>query len=226
MIMERMDCFVIMYNRLTWPRRMCEILSEAGLNVVLIDNMSTYPPLLEWYLDCPYEIYRLGRNLGHKALYTSGILDERGCGKYILTDHDLDLSGVPMDFPEMLEEGLESNPHVRKAGLSLEIDDLPDNLFTREVRQWEGNYWRRQTDNRGFFFSEVDTTLAYYDRSREHAGFPSGDEFFSAVRSPRPYTARHLPWYNTPENITPEEEYYMRSTNTYWSGRYKENLMK
>lgn len=219
--MKKLKCFIIMYNRLTYPKNMSEFLSDNGVEVILIDNASTYPKLLEWYDDCPYKVYRLKENLGHKCLYTSGILEEYSDQYYYLTDHDLDLSGVPTDFQDFLMKGFQ-NPGVIKSGLSLKINDLPDNSYSNMAKEWETKYWERPQDSNGFYRSEIDTTFALYDRTREYSGFPATDDFFRAVRSPHPYTARHIPWYNTPENITEEEIYYIKSTGTYWLGHFKE----
>lgn len=210
-----------MFNRLTWPKKMAEFLSDHGCEVVLIDNNSTYQPLLDWYSTCPYKVHRLKENLGHKCLYTSGILDEYKDRYYYLTDHDLDLSGVPSDFQDFLIKGLEDS-EVIKSGLSLEIDDLPNNPYANIARDWETKFWQTQQDKNGFYSSAIDTTFALYDREREYPEFPSGDFFFRAVRAPRPYTARHLPWYNTPGNISEEELYYIKSTGTYWLGHFKQ----
>lgn len=200
---------------------MCEFLSDHNINVILIDNNSTYKPLLDWYENCPYKVYRLYDNLGHKCLYKSGIIDEYKDQYYILSDHDLDISNLPSDFIEVLMSGLE-NKNVIKSGLSLEINDLPNNQYTDMVINWEKKYWERPIVHNNFYLSEVDTTFAIYDRNREYNDFPESDNFFKAVRSPRPYTARHLPWYNTLENITEEEMYYIKTTNTYWLGNFKE----
>ncbi len=210
-----------MYNRITYPKNMAEFLSDHNINVIMIDNNSTYQPLLDWYKKCPYKVYRLKENLGHKCLYRSKILDEYNDQYYILTDHDLDISHIPSDFVEVLMLGTHS-PNVIKSGLSLEIEDLPNNEYAKKAYDWEVNYWKRPLDKNGFYISEVDTTFAIYDRKKEYPEFPETDKFFQAVRSPRPYTARHLPWYNTEDNITEEEIYYIKSTNTYWLGKFKE----
>lgn len=210
-----------MFNRLSYPKNMAEFLSDNNINVILIDNASTYQPLLDWYEKCSYKVYRLKENLGHKCLYKSGILTEYKEQHYILTDHDLDISGVPRDFVDVLMKGF-INPNVIKSGLSLEINDLPENEYAKKAYDWEINFWNRPIDSNGFYHSEVDTTFAIYDRNREYYEFPETDAFFRAVRSPRPYVARHLPWYNTVDNITEEEMYYIKATNTYWLGHFKD----
>jgi len=214
-----------MYNRLTYPKNMSEFLTDHNIEVVLIDNNSTYQPLLDWYDICPYKVYRLKENLGHKCLYTSGILENYKDQYYFLTDHDLDLSEIPGDFVEVLFKGFENPSNPIKSGFSLKIEDLPDNAYAEMAKDWETKYWQRPQDSNNFYQSEIDTTFALYDRNREYLEFPNGDMFFSAVRSPRPYTARHLPWYNTPENITDEEFYYLERTGTYWLGHFK-NIYK
>lgn len=213
--------FVIMFNRFTWPKAMCEFLADNGCEVILIDNGSTYQPLLDWYAACPYKVHRLpaATEQAHKTPWTSGIIGSVKDDRYIVTDHDLDLSGLPNDFLDVLNEGLETND-VIKCGLSLRIDDLPKNALTDKVVKYESGFWRHRTPN-GFYLAAVDTTLALYDARK--TAVATDKEFFNAVRTPEPYTARHLPWYNTPETLTDEERFYLASIkNTgFWSHEYK-----
>ncbi len=216
-----MKAFVIMYNRLTWPQALCKRLTEEGCEVILIDNGSTYPPLLEWYKTCPYKIHYMPEWSGHKSLWLSGIINEYKDEYYLVTDHDLDLSLVPKGFIDFLLQGLKYD--IVKSGLSLKLDDLPDNEYTKEVLSWEGKFWKTERSKEGFYFSDIDTTLAVYARDRVPIG-EFDNRFFSAVRSPQPYEARHLPWYNTPENMTEEEKYYLSHIAIwgYWSGKFKQ----
>lgn len=220
-----MNAFLVMHNRLEWPRKMAEFLSDTGCNVILIDNQSSYPPLLEWYKSCPYKIHMMDTNYGHLVLWKSGLINEYNDQHYILSDPDLSLDGIPHDYVSTLMRGLTLNPNVIKSALSLEITDLPDNAYAKQAYDWELKFW--QTKNKdGFYRSTADTTFAMYDQDRKWGEFPGGnpsnDRFFDAVRSDRPYTARHLPWYVTPENMTDEEKYYHMRTNTYWAQKYNE----
>jgi len=209
-----------MYNRLTWAKTLCEFIEGCGHEVILMDNGSTYQPLLDWYSNCPYKIHFMGNGVYNRGLWDSGLVgDEKN---YILTDPDLDLSSVPKDFAEKLKQGLYNNPDVMKCGLSLKIDDLPQNDYTKEIISWEKKWWEKPQDKNGFYMSDLDTTLALYDSERTKKFYNDG--FFLAVRSPMPYVARHLPWYNTPENVTEEERYYMNSVigvRGQWSHIYK-----
>lgn len=220
-----MKVFIIAYNRLTPLKAMCEWLEQRGCTPIIIDNFSSYQPLVRWYDTCPYMVHRMWTNMGHQVFWKAEFLTRFIDRYYIVTDPDLDLSGVPDDFVDVLMKGLLANPTVIKSGLSLRIDDLPDNPYANEVKAWEQKYWDRPQDEHGFYKSEIDTTLALYDRERVFGQLPN-DLFFQAVRSPYPYTARHLPWYQTKESVAAneEEKYYMDHTHTYWSGKFKELL--
>lgn len=213
-----MKAFIIAYNRLTMLKNLAENLTQAGLEVIIIDNASTYEPLLEWYKTNPYFIVRMDKNYGHQVLFNQcpELITDR---YYIVTDHDLDISHLPSNWVDVLRKGLDLFPNVIKSGLSLRIDDLPENNYTKEVISWEIKYWERELRD-GFYLSEIDTTLAMYDKTRDFGKLPN-DRFFSAVRADKPYESLHLPWYNTLENMDDEEKYYSEHTGTYWNEKFK-----
>ncbi len=206
-------------NWLTWPRAMARYFDDVpGTQVIIVDNASTYPPLLDWYeSDCPYPVVRLDNNLGPHAPWGCGaILPPRihcayfSTPYYVLTDPDLELDSCPKDLILRLIEGYERYPDVTKVGLSLEIDDLPeDSLTAKTVIPWERNFWERKRDGQ-FFDASVDTTFAVYDVRVPCKGI--------CLRSDHPYTARHLPWYLTRDNMSDEHIQYLSSaTGGCWS---------
>jgi hypothetical protein len=224
----KIKALIIMFNRLEWPEKMAQYLADTGCEVILVDNNSTYGPLLKWYETCPYTLIRLDRNFGHKAPWEAGIVSSFPDEHYIVTDHDLDLSRVPHDYTDVLFRGLEANPSVIKSGFSLEIGDLPVNNYTKRIIEWENQFWKNPVDSNGFFLSAIDTTFALYDKKREFTGFPDSEPlgFIRAVRSPRPYIARHLPWYMTKDNLTAEDLYFLDhcSNCSYWAKVFRDEF--
>lgn len=187
-----MKVFINNRDLLTWPRAMADTLRDQGHEPIIVDNESTYPPLLVWYSVCPYHVVRLP-NYGSRAPWELSLLTD-STEPFVVTDPDLDISTIPHDWPEVLAEGLKLHPGHHKCGLSLEDRDVP----SENPASWldgftfgEGNpkYWTegRQGTRCMFHPYPIDTTFALY---RPHA---SGD--VGGCRAGRPYTARHLPFH-------------------------------
>lgn len=112
------------FNRLTTLRLLTETLTACGYtNIYILDNASTYPPLLEYYKTCPFTVFHLNQNLGFKALWESP-LKKRFCNDYyIYTDSDVIPSDYcPKDFIDYFFKELKKHPFARKIGFSLRID--------------------------------------------------------------------------------------------------------
>jgi hypothetical protein len=214
--------FITMYNRLTFGKNLAEFLADTGCEPIFIDNNSTYQPLLDWYKTCPFKVHMSKTNNRERAFWDTGLFEIYNDEWYVVTDHDLDLTGIPNDYIDVLKNGLAGNANVTKCGLSLKIDDLPENTYTKEVKNFETKYWTEK-DTNGYWIAGVDTTFAIYNRARQIKGWDYGDNFYYAVRSDSPYTARHLPWYMDANtlNENAEELYYHQHCNNQWSRVYK-----
>ena len=210
-----------MYNRLTIPKKLAENLADTGCEPILLDNSSSYPPLLEWYKSCPFKVHTFNQRYGERVFWDSGLFKEYDDEYYIVTDHDLDISNVPPDYTEVLIKGLE-NKDITKCGLSLDIDDLPDTPYGKDVIGCELKYWGDK-DFLGNYIAGVDTTFAMYDRKRQTLGWDHGDKFYYGSRLPKPYTAKHMPWYLTEESFASneEEKYYHTGCTNFWSTVFK-----
>jgi hypothetical protein len=212
-----MKALIINYNRLTLTAALANWCAANGLDPVFIDNGSDYPLLIEYYASLsPYPVVRLDGNYGHKApwLPQLGILDKLvGGEQYIVTDPDLDLEGVPSDFLAVLARGLVQYPWCDKVGLSLEISDLPDIPAANYVRyKCEARYWTRPLGDM-YYDAPVDTTFALY-RAGVRAYSVNG------IRTRRPYTCKHVPWYYKDVKELPEDEqYYFTTANASSSGK-------
>ena len=100
-----MKIYINNRNYLTWPKNMADILLNQGHDVYIVDNNSTYKPLLDWYnQQKDIKIIKLGINGGHKAPWVHGIIDTSDY--YVVTDSDLDISTVPNNWDEILISGI------------------------------------------------------------------------------------------------------------------------
>jgi hypothetical protein len=207
-------------DRLHWPRRLASELARTNwFDVIIVDSGSSFPPLLSWYASCPYPVVQFADNEGPAAVWRSGLLKERGEVHFLLTDPDLDLSGLPPDWPAVLMAGLEF-PTVGKVGLGLRTDDIPAvQPLAHEIRDWEANFTRRPVNDR-YLWARIDTTLALYDRSRITLQEPRWRD--TALRTRAPYLARHLPWYPLTDAEAEDESFYRAHcdpSHTHWTRR-------
>jgi hypothetical protein len=198
--------YIINFNRLTWVQSLTADILRIGGEPIIIDNASTYPPLLDWYATSPCRLLRLTTNDGPRSIWNLPEI-RRISRTFAVTDADLDISQVPSDVLAKLEEALDRHPRAAKIGLSLEIADLPPGKpVTDYVLAHETRYWQKRLPD-GLYDANVDTTFALY--RPQFANLFS----FSGCRMPRPYTARHLPWYEDPQSLNDESLYYLRTAN-------------
>lgn len=209
------------FNRLTTLKRLISSLEKRGYtNIYILDNCSTYPPLVEWLKATPYEVIHLPDNLGFKALWKHKPSRKRFCGDYyIYTDADLELDDAcPDDIVERMFYLLhERYPYAFKVGPSIRIDDLPDCYERKqEVIEWESRFFTRP-EGKDLFRAPIDTTFALY---RPRIGL-SRRPSLEAYRMAAPYQIKHLPWYEDSQNPTEEESYYKSHCRhvTAWSGK-------
>ena len=201
---EPLPIFINNFNRLKSTRELARwVATLPGARAIILDNASDWPPLLDWYERCPFEVRRLGTNLGHRAPWLCGAIDGVTTSHYVVTDPDLAMVGCPTDVLTVLADGLRQFPWATKAGVGLEIDDIPVAYPSRDlILDIERHYWSDRLDAR-FFRAAVDTTFALYRAGEEPPCTP-------ALRSDRPYVARHLPWYISPGELDDEERNYLR----------------
>lgn len=219
---DTIPIFIISFNRLSYIKQMIESLEHKGYsNIFIIDNNSTYVPLLEYYETIPYKVFRLDRNLGHKAFWKSEIFDEYRNRFYVVTDPDvIPIDECPKDFLEVFFKYYKEFPYFRKIGFSLKIDDLPkDGILSAEAIAWEQQFYNYKIDGFPLYFADIDTTFALYAPDYLY----KEKDFFRALRVAYPFEARHLPWYKTELDITEEDKYYSsQKTNGWWDFARKE----
>lgn len=204
--------FIISYNRLSYLKALVERLEALEMtNIHIIDNASTYPPLLEYYRTLPYEIHYMGENVGFMVFWERDEFAKYRKDFHIVTDPDVvPTAECPKDFIKVFLRILMRYPNANKVGFSLKSDDLPpDGLFTEEVLTWERQFNHPYLKKINAYASAIDTTFALYLPEELQAN-PS---FYAAIRTGAPYEARHLPWYKTGADETEEDRYYSTHKN-------------
>ena len=203
--MTGVPAFVIVRDRLAPLLDLIGWLERAGHEeILLVDNDSTYPPMVEFLGATPHHVIRTGRNLGHRSPWLSGAVQRHAHGRYfVVSDPDVvPAAGCPLDAVDHFRKLLDRHPDIDKVGFGLRIDDLPDTYpLADAVRQWEQRFWTHEVEP-GVFRADIDTTFALYrPLERRH----SEDR---ALRTGSPYVAEHRPWYADPANLSADDEYY------------------
>lgn len=215
---------IISFNQLTHLKAQVSFLLKNGYKkIVIVDNHSTYPPLLE-YLETIKEnvtVHNLTENMGHMVFWNhSEIYTLYSKGFYIVTDADVvPVKACPEDFVQQLLQKFIENKNYTKVGLSLKLDDIPDsNLSKEEILLWEQQYWTRKNANHTFI-AAIDTTFALY---RPFYSYSKAD-FFKGIRTDFPLQARHGGWYIDHNHLTEEQQFYYSTCNSSSSWRIDKN---
>jgi glycosyltransferase involved in cell wall biosynthesis len=204
----KITVFINNRNRVSTLKNLIDWLRDKNVEIVVLDNDSDYPPLIEYYNSVDCQVVRLGENMGNTALYKwGGYLDYPG-RYFIYTDSDLlPREDCPKDLVEYLIFSKQKYQNFNKVGVSLEINDIPDFYhFKKEVTEWEAKFWIDEFDD--FYVADVDTTFAAYDKSNQAGKKHCLSE---CLRTKRPYVMRHVPWYLDVGKLDKEEIYYLSS---------------
>ncbi|MCU0457306.1 MAG: glycosyltransferase [Bacteroidales bacterium] len=215
------------FNRLSYMKQLIESLEKRGYtNIFIIDNLSTYPPLLEYYKTCRYTVFRLESNIGMNALWGSGLIKKFRKDYFVYTDSDMvPVEECPDDFMLFFLKVLRKNKFAQKVGFSLKIDDLPDSYALKDtVIEAEKQYYQYQHGDI-LYWAPIATTFALY---RPRARRIHGDYYIEMYRTGWPYMARHLPWYMDSSNPDEENSYYLsqKLVATWYSKEYKKYLSR
>ena len=175
--MRQFPVILICRDRFTCTRQLVEWFEQRGYEtIILIDNDSTYGPLLDWYDTLPHTVYRLGENLGPYAPWKSRYIEKHLRKQWVIvSDPDvLPVEECPDDAFDRIYRAMRRHPFTSKIGFSLKIDDIPDAYPKKEVvlnveRHYMADEFRL---GRNLYRAPVDTTLALY---RPGGFFETGD---------------------------------------------------
>ncbi len=208
LFIECVPVFINVRDRLNYLKLLLGWLDWAGYrNITLIDNGSTYPPIVEFLNACRHNTIRLRKNLGHTVLWRLPQLREILASQwFVYSDPDV-VPGehCPPNVVVLLYRLLRQFPLYLKAGLGLRLDDIPDHYHLKgKLIEWEESLYGRQIAP-DVFQADLDTTFALHRPRTPYAIGP-------AMRLRGIYEARHLPWYANSAQPEEEELYYRSHT--------------
>lgn len=213
--------FINARDRLECLQKLICWLHTAGYRrIYILDNASTYAPLLRYYKQLQdsgqAEVIYLHRNMGHTAVWDSGILERMSIATpYVYTDPDvLPVEQCPADVLSYLWQILADNPLLDKVGLDLVASDI--SYFGAEETKAYSYRSCQIPLARDVYFATVDTTFALYRNYRHYS-------LFAAAKTGGNLMARHLPWYYDYGDLPVDELYYMAHANesSTITGRFK-----
>lgn len=245
----KIPIFIITKNRTTCLEESIESYYRcigSDFEIVIHDNNSTFDGMLN-YLEMlennGIKIYRnyntytgtkkkiIDNELNSVANTIEDYLKYNNAEFYIVTDPDIALDCTNGDILEFYMHILNTT-NYNLVGPSLRIDDIPDYYPLRHrVLKHEKKFWtlpRYNIEYNGMVYeyvrAKVDTTFAIYRSSTPFRRLTG-----SSIRTTFPYVAKHLDWYIDPNNMKPDQLFYMninRNIFSHWCGNRLYNIIK
>ena len=228
--------FVLTCDRLECLRRALQSYKgiQTPFEVVFVDFGSTYPPTLQFLGEMEAKgnwVYRREAIINPNDLHQVNecIMDyfgTHGPCNYVITDPDVALEDVSGDVLDVMEFMLSNFMDIDVAGCMLRIDDIPDCYPYKEDILNGSKGLHKEFHNKTihtveyggknvqFIYAPIDSTFGMY-----RAGTAWG-RCRRGIRLCKPYEARHLDWYVNPNNIPPDQAYYMEHASNniaHWS---------
>lgn len=209
-------------NRLTTTKNLVDKLLDLNNDedIIIIDNDSTYPPLLKWYDEIKDKVKIIkGHNHGHLAVWSIG-LDKKLDKWFVYTDSDIELNeNFPKDWKQiMLSYFIKYNTY-KKIALAIKIDDLPDHYrYKNQVKRNEGRWWLDSVEE-NVYTADTDTTFFMISNF--------GDNTYRSLRLAHDnMICKHVPWYCDLNKLDQEEKYFLDNigerVTTQYSKQHKE----
>jgi hypothetical protein len=207
---------------------------EPAPIIVIHDNASTYPPMLDYLASLQaegIEVIRGGpinedEDLNLVANAVEDWMQTHHASHYIVTDPDVALEPGASDAIDVYARLLEKFPEASVVGPMLRLDDIPNHYPLKMVaagRQFY-QFWQKPPERvRLSLFRtvdvvrcKIDTTFGLYRRGFRFRRYSDG------LRVHAPYWAKHLDWYIDPQNMTPDQVYYMNHASkvSHWGGSW------
>ena len=216
---QSIPIIIINFNQLFYLKKIVHFLLKRNMeNIIIIDNLSTYPPLLEYYKTLEgVTVEYMDKNYGHMVFFENiGLQEKYGKGFYVVTDADIDPNPkLSKDFMRVLLDVITKEfQDVNKVGFALDIDSIPDYYLHKDkVLRWEKKFWENQYPKiPSAYYAKIDTTFAIYKPL--YPKFYNHIDFLKGIRLAGDFTAIHGGWYVDERSPTVEQVYYKNTASS------------
>ena len=207
--------FIISYNQYTFVKSMVEQLLKYSTNIYIIDNKSTYPPLVNYLksIEDKVTVLYMDKNYGHRV-YMRDEITKLCNDKYIITDPDLLLNpNLPQNFIDILSN-ISDEYKIGKVGFALDItNNINTNLLSsdnkRNIIEWESQFWKNRINNSDYelYNADIDTTFVLINKKYY-------SDMYNGIRVAGNFTCAHIPWIINYEKMLLDDELnYYRNNN-------------
>ena len=204
--------FINARDRLGLMKNLIDWLLDSGYtNIIILDNNSTYPPLLEYYKslngDKRVKVIRINKNVGFKSIWQIGILEYLDIRTpYVYTDPDvIPIDSCPKNVVQQLLKILKRNTFIKKVGLGLVFEDIT--FFNKEkIKVAQNRFYATTAIDKDVYYSQVDTTFALYCNCRHY-------NLRFSCRTLGDLMVKHMPWYFDYDNLPEDEQYYLEHSD-------------
>lgn len=224
--MKQTPIVILNRDRLNPLKEQVDVLRRKGYsNITIIDNQSTYPPLLEWYKESGVDVFynNITENSCHAfrdlVMIKHPKFVEITSNWYVFNDSDIiPLETVPDNFIEDLINYAKKH-NKSKVGMSIKIDDIDLNYpLNAWVHSYESTYWTNAIldGDVELYPHPIDTTFAVHAPN----AIPTWSN--NTLRAGIPYIVKHAPFYYDPNNLPDDEKYYLSNMNkasSNWSSK-------
>ncbi len=196
-------------NLVNWWRWMHP--NKEEYPIIILDNCSTYQPLLEYYKTVEAEI--INYPINDCATNLRSYLKGSDFEYYVISDPDiLPHPATPHNYLETFKAGIDAGYH--HAGFDLIIDDLPDWLHKKDwIISDEKLCLIQKVIFQGYegYKAAIDTTFCLYKKSNGGWSAPMpGNQWGNGLRL---FKAFHMKWYQDGNNLNPELVTYFETAN-------------
>jgi hypothetical protein len=219
---SQIPAVIVAYNQLTFVKNMVQQLEPFVEKIIVVDNKSTYQPLLDYYAnDFKHTLVKREVNFGSaRFVHDCPVIKELVGDVFFLSDPDILFNPkLPKTF---VEDFLEISHHFQsyRVGFALNIfdDDIRTDILLASkysIKEWESQFWKRRRrvvyKDYELYFAKIDTTFCLINRAYRHKGV--------SIRVAGDCTAIHMPWHRRFMNNISKDEfdaYVIGNTSTDW----------